>query len=91
VSSGKILSVNGPFLTVETKPLLYKDGKLTLGEAIQKKLIRELESDYDIEQLKQGDLVSMHWNVVCEKITPQQAKNLEKYTLRHLALANETL
>jgi hypothetical protein len=91
VSVGTIVSVSGPFITVETEPLLYRNGKLTLGAPTPKKLLRQLESDYDIEQLKPGDLVSIHWSVICEKITRKQAENLRKYTKRHIALANETI
>ncbi|MCX6738604.1 MAG: DUF6390 family protein [Candidatus Parcubacteria bacterium] len=91
VQVGKIISVSGPFIIVETEPVLYEKGKLTIGMPIQKNILRQLESDYDIEQLKSGDLVSIHWSVICEKITQRQAENLRKYTKRHIELANETL
>jgi hypothetical protein len=91
ISLGKIVSVSGPFITVLTEPLVYENGKLALGTAIEKKLVRQLESDYDIEQLKTGDLITIHWNVICEKITKRQADNLRKYTMKHILLANETL
>lgn len=91
VSVGKIVSVSGPFIVVETEPLLYENGKLVFGAPEQKNILRQLESDYDIEQLKPGDLVSIHWSVICEKITKRQAENLRKYTRWHISLANETL
>lgn len=91
ISLGKIVSVSGPFITVLTEPLAYENGKLALGKAVEKKLVRQLESDYDIEQLKAGDLVSIHWSVICEKITKKQAENLRKYTMKHILLANETI
>ncbi|MCK9352287.1 MAG: DUF6390 family protein [Candidatus Pacebacteria bacterium] len=91
ISSGKIVSVNGPFIIVLTEPLLYEKGKLFLGPASEKKLVRQLESDYDIEQLKKDDIVTIHWNVICEKITKRQEENLKKYTLRHIRLANLTI
>ncbi len=53
--------------------------------------MRKLESDYDIEQLKTGDLVTIHWGVICEKVSARQVANLKKYTLRHIALANLTI
>jgi len=91
ISWGKVLEVNGPAITVLTKPLLYENGKLALGSEVKKEIIRRLEATYDIEQLRPGNLVSIHWSVPCEVITPAQAKNLEKYTLLHLALANQTI
>jgi hypothetical protein len=91
ISCGKIVSVNGPFIIVQTEPLVYENGKLAIGMPIEKKLVRQLESDYDIEQLRPEDWVSIHWSVICEKITKRQAENLRKYTKRHIKLANETL
>ncbi|MEK7181072.1 MAG: DUF6390 family protein [Patescibacteria group bacterium] len=91
ISWGKVLKVNGPAITVLSKPLLYLDGKLVLGNETKKKITRRLEATYDIEQISPGDIVSIHWSVPCEKINPEQAKMLEKYTLRHIALANQTL
>jgi drug/metabolite transporter (DMT)-like permease len=91
VSWGRVVKVDGPLIIVLTRPLRYIQGKLFLGEPAQKKLTRRLESTYDIEQINVGDLVSIHWSVPCEIITPRQAAMLEKYTLRHLELANQTI
>jgi hypothetical protein len=91
ISWGEVTAVGGPFISVSTAPLLLVEQKLTLGEPLVKKYVRRLESDYDIEQLKKGDLVTIHWDVVCEKVTSRQVAWLRKYTLRHIALANETL
>lgn len=91
VSWGKVMKIDGPTITVETPPLVFQDGKLALGEPIQKNLIRRLESTMDIEQLKVGEIVSIHWDVPCEVITPAQLQQLKKYTLKSIALANQTI
>ncbi|MDI6820800.1 MAG: DUF6390 family protein [Patescibacteria group bacterium] len=91
VSSGKVLEVNGPIITVETEPIIYANGKLCFGLPIKKKLTRRLESEYDIEQIKPGDIISIHWNVPCEIISLPQAETLKKYTLQSLNLANKTI
>jgi hypothetical protein len=91
VSWGTVLRADGPSITVRTKPLLYGNGALYLGAPIEKKLSRRLAAEYDIEQVRPGDLVSIHWSVACEVITPVQATALERYTLRHIALANLTI
>lgn len=91
VSWGKVVRTEGPWITVLAEPLLYSQGKLFLGNAVEKKLARRLEAEYDIEQIKSGDIVSIHWSVPCEKINKRQAAMLKKYTLRHLELANQTL
>ncbi|MEK9180983.1 MAG: DUF6390 family protein, partial [Patescibacteria group bacterium] len=91
VSWGKVLAVDGPNVIVETEPLIYQDGKLFLGSPVQKKLTRRLESEHDIEQLKPGTIISIHWDVPCEVISERQAAALKKYTLRSLELANLTI
>jgi len=91
VRIGTVISVSGPFITVFIEPILYQNGKLLIGAPVQKNILRQLESDYDIEQLKPGDLVTIHWSVICEKITKRQAESLRKYTNWHMKLANETL
>jgi hypothetical protein len=91
ISWGKVIEVNGPTITVLTEPLLYGNGKLFLGAPVKKKLTRQLEAEYDIEQIKPGDIVSIHWSVPCEKISASQAAVLKKYTLKSIALANQTV
>jgi len=91
VSWGKVIEIDGPFVTVSTEPLLYTDKKLFIGTPIKRKLVRRLEAEYDIEQITVGNFVSIHWGVICEVITEEQILNLKKYTLRNLTLANQTL
>lgn len=91
ISWGAVVAVDGPRVTIETEPLLYTDGKLKLGAPVQKVFTRPLAAETDIEQLKIGDIVSIHWGVLCEVIAPAQAAPLKRYTLKHLSLANQTL
>ena len=91
VSSGTVTSINGPEIIVLTEPLIYTSGKLVLGKPVSKILIRELQAEYDIEQIKPGQIVSIHWSVPCEVITKKQATALKKYTLKSIALTNQTI
>ena len=91
ISSGVVTSINGPEIVVSTEPLIYSDGKFTLGSEAPKSLTRQLEAEYDIEQIKPGQIVSIHWSVPCEVITPKQAETLRKYTLKNIAFANLNL
>ncbi len=69
---------------VVTDKIVYKNGKLGLEP--KTKTVQSLEKGY-----KPGDLVTMHWGWVGEKINRTQAKNLEKYTNLALKLANMTI
>lgn len=91
ISWGKVYKVEGPLITVETEPLILKDTKLTLGKPITRKITRHLETDTDIDLLKNGDIITIHWGVPCEVITPKQAAVLKKYTLQNIAFANQTI
>ena len=91
ISWGQVTIVDGPSITVASEPLGYLEGKLFLAPAATRKLVRKLEADYAIEQLKQGDIVTIHWGVPCEVVSPHQAEVLRSYTLRHLKFANQTI
>lgn len=91
VSWGTVLEASGPHLTVDRKPLRYANGKLFLGFPHPERITRMLDSRADIDELTTGNIVSMHWGVICERITARHARMLEKYTLRHLELANQTI
>jgi hypothetical protein len=91
VGWGRVVSADGPSLTVKTEPLVLENGKLALGAPVEKILARKLESEYDIEQVRPGEWVSIHWSVPCEVLTPQQVATLKRFTLRHIALANRTI
>ena len=91
ISSGKVLSVDGPFIEVETEPLEMQNGKLILGKSIIKRINRDITSPTDIEQLAKGDIITIHWGVPCAVITQEKARALKKYTLRHIALANQII
>ncbi len=70
---------------VEYPGLEFYNGKLRVGENKFKKffLLNPL--------IKNGDEVSLHWDYICDRITPYQKKNLIKWTNYHLRLANQTI
>ena len=80
ISAGEVVDLNN----VKTNRLVYQHGQLSFEPAIKE--VQSLENGY-----KPGDLVTIHWNWVCEKINQKQAENLEKYTKWHLKLANLTI
>lgn len=91
ISWGKVIAVDGPFITVETEPLVYENGKLKLGEPVSKRVIRSIESFGDIAEVVANNVISIHWGVPCEAITPRQTANLKKYTLQSISFANQTI
>jgi hypothetical protein len=35
-----------------------------------------------------GDVVSLHWDWVCDRLSPRQLQRLKSFTARHLRIAN---
>ncbi|MBI4414803.1 MAG: hypothetical protein HY566_01015 [Candidatus Kerfeldbacteria bacterium] len=91
ISWGTVTEVDGPSITIETQPLILRVGKLALGEKISKKVVRNLGAELEIEQLKPGQSITMHWGVPCEVVSSRQASELKRRTEEHIRLANTTL
>jgi len=90
ISWGKVTKVTGPNITLDYTPLLSKDNKLFLGSPIEKKIVRRLEADYDIEMLTAGQYVTLHWDIPCEVVSKQTVALLKTYTLKSISIANLT-
>ena len=54
-------------------------------------LHRRLEEDNTLDELKIGDLVTLHWYQACEIVQSKDIKWLDFYTNKHLQLANLTI
>lgn len=91
ISWGKVTKVDGPNVELATEVLILQDGKLALGPTTNKKIVRSLGAEPDIESLQPGQIITIHWGVPCEVITTAQAAELKRRTLSHLRFANETL
>lgn len=87
ITPAKVLTVDGPSITIEYEPVIEKDGRLTLGGTMTRKIRRALESLTDIEQLAPGQFISVHWDVPCEVISKKAAARLKKLTEQMLANA----
>ncbi|MDD5032957.1 MAG: DUF6390 family protein [Candidatus Pacebacteria bacterium] len=82
---GTVKSINGGFALVAYSPLEFREKKLCFGKSTAKNFLLLDPS------VKIGDEVSFHWNHVCDKITPDQKRNLAYWTDFHLKLVNKTI
>lgn len=85
---GRIESVTGETALVMSRPLEFERGKLGLGpERIETARLgaRGLGLTHDI---RPGDWCSLHWDWVCEKLSPRRLAALRTYTARQLAVVN---
>lgn len=91
ISWGTVVAVEGAELVVRRRALGLRGGRLVLGEPQPERVTRLVEGSGFVTTVVPGDVVSLHWGWVCERLTPAQATALERYTLSHLTLANQTL
>ena len=52
-------------------------------------VVRSRPLVWDGVGLAAGDVVSLHWDWVCDRLSPQQLQQLKHFTARHLRIAND--
>jgi hypothetical protein len=82
-----VLSVDGEFATVAAGPLLWDAGRLLLGEPVPRE-VRWRDGGRAFARPQPGELVSLHWDFVCDVLTPGAAARLAGVTRRVLAAVN---
>ncbi|MBT4352701.1 hypothetical protein HOD20_09275 [archaeon] len=85
---GKVKKINENKVTLSHQPYIFENKKMILSN--------EKEDEFEylpefIDELKIGDNVSHHWNVVVDKLTDSQKKNLIKYTNKNVEVLNNGL
>lgn len=88
---GRVTSVIGPELLVEVQALKQEAGKLVLAPAATETIRRWVDGKGFVDNVRQGDWVTIHWGWACDTLTPAQRGRLERYTRWHLDLCNQTL
>lgn len=99
VNIGEVILVDGPWITVRTRPLLFggeptrspersESDRWYFGEPVERRLTRNLGQSEEIDDVVVGDTLSYHWGVPCEVLTPAQAENLRKHTGRSIDAVN---
>jgi hypothetical protein len=88
---GRVLRVEGATLQVEVVPLALRDGKLELEAPRLEVVARWVTGRGFVDDVRDGDWVSVHWGWACDTLTRRQRTSLERYTRHHVALCNQTL
>ena len=85
---GRVLATDNEAATVLARPLVFRDGLLALGE-LEARDARWSEAGLSfLVRPQPGELVSLHWDFVCDRLTPVTARALEAATRRALTAAN---
>jgi hypothetical protein len=85
---GKVDLVTGDQVLVRSRPLTWDGRTLGLGEPVVETARRSINGSGFVDELAPGDWVSLHWDWVCDRLSPQQLTNLRHYSLRQLEITN---
>lgn len=91
ISWGQVRVVDGAELVVRRQPLVLQGARLTLGDAVDMRVLRSLSDRGFAQEAEVGDWVSIHWGWTCGVLDQRQLNNLLKWSTHHLALANHTV
>jgi hypothetical protein len=86
---GKVLSVGGDQVLVESSALTWDGRRLELGPPGVETAACSIDGVGLAPGLGAGDWVSLHWEWVCDRLSERQLAALRHYTRRHLAIVNE--
>ncbi|MFK4088356.1 DUF6390 family protein [Kribbella sp. NPDC020789] len=91
ISWGTVTEVAAEFADVRTRPLEYDNGRLRLGAPVVRRMSAAARGYRLARELQVGDLVSLHWNWICDVLSAAQAIRLRTATNELLTLVNHGL
>jgi hypothetical protein len=87
----RVLERDGDALVVSAVPLVLCDGRLALGAPIPQRVQAWRDGTSFVAAAEPGDVVALHWDWACERLSPRQLANLIGWTRFELEIANRTV
>ena len=84
ITPGLVAAVEGDSLRVALRPLLWNGRRLELGTWTTREVRWRDDGLAMLDAPSPGDWVSLHWDVACDRLTPQAAATLARATRRAL-------
>jgi hypothetical protein len=88
---GTVMSVRGDEAIVRYRPLRWNGIGIELADPCLETARVSVDGSGFLTDLTEGDVVSLHWEWVCDRLTPAQLQQLRYYTKHHLDIANAKL
>jgi hypothetical protein len=85
-----VRAVDGDSAEVVAPPLLWDGARLTLGEPTPRRVRWREDGRSFVARPSTGQLVSLHWDFVCDVLSPAAAASLYRATGRALAAVEST-
>lgn len=86
---GRVLEVHGQHVVVSSRPLTWDGLRLGLGAPTTETVTQALDGLGLVGDLAPGDWVALHWDWVCDRLSPRQLTDLRRFTARQLTITNE--
>ncbi len=88
VRTGRVVEVDGGRAVVESRPLIWDGRVLREGESRPETVVVGAGGRSLAGALGPGDLCTMHWDWVCERVGPRRAAALRRRSAEQLAVVN---
>jgi len=88
IRSGVVNAIFGDIAIVQSQPLVWDGRSLSLGAPITEEVVVAAGGHTLAGPVAPGDHVTMHWNWICERATPQAAAELERWNRSQMLLVN---
>ena len=85
------MTADGEQVVARSRPLEWDGRELLLGPPRAETVTRAVDGLGFVDDLRPGEWISMHWGWVCDRLTPEQLRNLQGYSGRILELTNRRL
>ena len=86
---GRVETVDGDLVIVRNRVLAFEGSQLVLGDERVEEAHRSLDGTGFVTDLAPGDIVSLHWDWVCDRLKRAELANLQRWT-HNLAVVNAT-
>jgi hypothetical protein len=97
IRSGVVQSVDGNAVVVRSRPLTWNGQALSVGPAVEERVRWAqgsrslLSAAAEADPVAAGDTVAIHWDWVCDRLSPGQVTALVDRTNRQLELTNRAV
>ncbi|MGD0344045.1 MAG: DUF6390 family protein [Acidimicrobiales bacterium] len=85
---GRVITVEGDTVVVRNRTLEFRGDRLVLGAARTERVRRAVDGVGILGDLRAGEIVSLHWDWVCERLSAGRLAALRRANARNLAVVN---
>jgi hypothetical protein len=82
IRTGIVTAVGPATATVRSRPLVWTESGVAVGEPRDEEVRWAAEGRSLIDGVSAGDRVALHWDWLCDVLTPEQAAEIDSRTLR---------